>query len=100
MSSLEQKLIYMCHHTPPEVVEKVFAEAKKYAEADFDVYAMSKPVLLHVEAAYKMLDRLSQRFETLQSSDCGENCLVIVLMRRIVEEEVTSLIEQISELQL
>ena len=100
MSSLEQKLIDACPHTPLRWWRRFFAEAKKYAEADFDVYAMSKPVLLHVEAAYKMLDRLSQRFETLQSSDCGENCLVIVLMRRIVEEEVTSLIEQTSELQL
>ena len=96
--SLEQKLSEFFPHTPLEVIDRVLSEARKSAMADFDVYAIAKPVLQHVEAAYKMLDRLTKRFEALQSSDCGdENCLVIVLMRRIVEEEVASLIEQITQ---
>lgn len=91
--SVQSLLIHRYPRVPPEIVEKIIIRAEGKVQHDFDVYALASPIVIRVNAAFDLLDRLQERLRLINCED-HELCAEV---EEIIHEEVDRLIIEIIE---
>lgn len=92
--SIRTLLVHRYQRVPADVIDRILMKAKTRATADFDVYAIASPVVIRIDAAYALLERITARILTVHHC---KDCKVCGQVEQIIHEEIDAIVTKLTD---